>query len=97
MTPRGVWLLLGAIGGAKLGTIVIILWASRATDIAPLVAVTTWYWLVVAAVLVASPVLFRVRLRRVRAKRERLRRAEWMLLEEPAPPPRSPMRSTHRS
>ena len=35
--------------------------------------------LIVPALLCAGPLLFRYRLLRVRAKRERLRRAEWML------------------
>ncbi len=78
-TPRGVWLLLGAIGGAKLGAIAVVVWSSRSAEAGVLVGVTTWYWLVVAGALLAGPLLFRRRLRRARAKREALRRAEWML------------------
>ena len=73
------WLMLGAIGGAKLGAIAVVVWSSRSTEAGVLVGVTTWYWLVVAAALLAGPLLFRLRLRRARAKREALRRAEWLL------------------
>ena len=73
------WLLLGAIGGAKLEAIAVVVWSSRSTEAGVLVGVTTWYWLVVAAALLAGPLLFRLRLRRARAKREALRRAEWLL------------------
>ena len=73
------WLLLGAIGGAKLGAIAVVVWASRSAEAGVLVGVTTWYWLVVTGALLAGPLLFRLRLLRARAKREALRRAEWML------------------
>ena len=82
-TTRYVWLLLGSIAFAKLGTILIIVWASRPGEVAALVTATTWHWLPIAGALLAGPILFRVRLRRVRAKREALRRAEWMLPEAP--------------
>jgi hypothetical protein len=41
--------------------------------------VTTWYYLAVPIFAVSGPLLFYMRLRRVRARRERLRRAEWMV------------------
>ena len=84
-TTRYVWLLLGSIAFAKLGTILIIVWASRPGEVAALVTATTWHWLPIAGALLAGPVLFRLRLRRVRAKREALRRAEWMLPEGVVP------------
>ncbi len=79
--PRGVWLLLGAIAGAKLATLTVVLWLSWSPEAGLLAAVTVWHWLPLAAALLAGPVLFRVRLRRVRARREALRRAEWLLPE----------------
>ena len=86
-TTRGVWLLLGSIAGAKLGTVLVIVAASRSAEVLPLVTATIWYWLPVAGALLAGPILFRLRLRRVRAKRDRLRRAEWMLPDGPDPAP----------
>jgi hypothetical protein len=78
-TPRGVWLLLGAIAAAKLSTLGVVLWLSWSPEAGVLAAATVWHWLPVAAVLLSGPILFRWRLRRVRARREALRRAEWMV------------------
>lgn len=77
--PRGVWVLLGAIAAAKLSTLAVVLWLSWSPEAGLLAALVTWHWLPVAAVLLSGPVLFRVRLRRVRARRDALRRAEWMV------------------
>lgn len=73
----GPWLLLATIAGAKAATLVLILWVSRSHGEAGLIAVTTWPWLAVAAALLAGPLLLRLRLRRVRARRTALLRAEW--------------------
>jgi hypothetical protein len=78
-TPKNVWLLLGTIGAAKLGTLVVILWASHSLGSVALIVVTIWPWFVVAGMLIAGPALFRYRLRRVRAKREQLWREEWTI------------------
>jgi hypothetical protein len=88
-TPRAVWLLLGTIAAAKLGTVVVVLWLSHSLPALALVGATVWFWLPVAAALLAGPLLFRRRLRRVRARREALRRAEWML-DDPRPAPARP-------
>jgi hypothetical protein len=42
------------------------------------VLISTWYWIFPAAVVLGGPVLYRYRLRRVRARRAKLIRAEWM-------------------
>lgn len=80
-TTRGVWLLVGTIAVAKLATLGIMLWASRTPETGVLIGVTLPPWLLAAAVLLAGPVLFRLRLRRIRARRAQLRRAEWLLRE----------------
>jgi hypothetical protein len=77
--PPSVWPLIWTIYFAKLATIVLIIWASHSYETAALVAATTWPWLVLAVALGAGPLLFHLRLRRVRARRELLERAEWML------------------
>jgi len=79
--PRGVGLLVGTIAAAKLATLGIVVWASRTPETGVLIGVTLPPWLLAAAVLLAGPVLFRLRLRRVRARRAQLRRAEWLLPE----------------
>ncbi|HEY7031160.1 MAG TPA: hypothetical protein VH482_07540 [Thermomicrobiales bacterium] len=84
-TPPSVWLLIWTIYLAKLATVVLIIWASHSYETTALVAATTWPWLVVAGVLGLGPLLFHLRLRRVRTKRELLKRAEWMLTSDPAP------------
>lgn len=80
-TPRGVWLLIGTIAAAKLTTLGIVVWASRTPETGVLIGVTLPPWLLATTLLLAGPVLFRLRLRRVRARRARLHRAEWMLPE----------------
>ncbi|MER3439030.1 MAG: hypothetical protein C4346_16375 [Chloroflexota bacterium] len=75
----GVWLLIWTIYGAKLATLVLVLWAAHDGQAFTLVIATTWPWLVLAAALGAGPLLFHIRLRRVRARREQLRQAEWSL------------------
>src|SRR5688572_25219157 len=76
------WLLVWTIIVAKAGTILLILWAAHDFETGILLAATSWLWLGLIAVICASPLLFRIRLRRVRAKREALRRSEWMVGEE---------------
>ena len=80
-SPFSAWLLIWTIAIAKLLTLVLILWASHSVEARTLVAATTWPWLLAAALLLGGPLLFRYRLRRVRAKRDQLRRAEWLLDE----------------
>ncbi len=76
------FLLVGTIVAAKLATIVVILAMGRSAEAGALVAATTWHWAIVLAALVAAPVAYAVRLRRVRARRAELLRAEWSV--EPA-------------
>lgn len=78
-TTIGVWALVWTIFVAKLATLVFVLLAAHSFQAAALVSATTWPWLVIAVALAVSPLLFRYRLRRVRAKRRRLLQAEWML------------------
>lgn len=75
----GAWLLVWTVLLAKLGTVGLIVWASRSAETIALLVVTTWPWLAIMGALGAGPLLFRYRLRRVRARRARLQRAEWML------------------
>jgi hypothetical protein len=83
----GVWYLLGAIVVAKLATIGVVLWLAWSGESGLWAAVTTWHWMVVGGALLAGPILFRLRLWRVRARRDELRRAEWMI--DQATPDRS--------
>ena len=83
------WILVGTVIGAKIATIVVIMAVSWNADTGGMVAATNWHWLPLIGALTAAPLGFWIRLRRVRARRDRLRRAEWMLDEAPAPPARA--------
>lgn len=78
----GAWTLVWTLVAMKIITIVIVILAARKAEAGTLFAVITWHWLVVLGALLAAPVLFRVRLRRVRARRESLMLAEWMVEDE---------------
>jgi hypothetical protein len=79
------WLLVWTIVGAKAATVVAILAFSWSMETGGFVLATQWHWLPLLGALVAAPAVFALRLRRVRARREALRRSEWML--DPAPLP----------
>ncbi|MGH2560822.1 MAG: hypothetical protein ACRDJH_17295 [Thermomicrobiales bacterium] len=74
-----VWVFLWTLFAFKMATVGAILWASRGWEAGALLTATTWPFLVIPAAAVAGPVAFSIRLRRVRRRREQLRRAEWML------------------
>jgi len=83
------WILVGTVVGAKIATIVIIMALSWNAEAGGIVAAMNWHYLAAVGVLVAGPVGYWMRLRRVRARREQLRRAEWMVDDAPAPPARA--------
>ena len=76
-TSFGAWTLVWVLYGAKLATIVLVVWAEHSYRTAVFVTVTTWFWLGPLLALGASPLLFRFRLRRVRARRAALIVSEW--------------------
>ena len=84
------WLLVGTVAGAKLATILVVVWLAWSPEAGLLVAVTSWAWVVLGAALLAGPVAWRVRLRRVRARRAALLRAEWMVEGDGRLRPRAP-------
>jgi len=82
-------MMLGTIAVAKLTTLVIVLWLSHSRQALAMAVATTWFWAVVAALLCSGSLLFRWRLYRVRARREELRRGEWLLGDPPPVEPRA--------
>lgn len=77
----------------KLATVVLIFWHMGTVESATILGATLWYWFPVLGLLVSGPVLFRWRLRRVRARRDALRAAEWMVdLDHPLPSSQRPRR-----
>lgn len=63
----------------KVVTTVLIFVHLRSFDTFMFLAATFWYWIPIIGFLVAGPFLFRYRLLRLRARREQLRRSEWMI------------------
>ncbi len=76
------WGFLWVLFAFKLATVVLIFYHMHTFEVGLFLTATTWFWFPVLGALLAGPLLFRYRLRRVRAKREALRRAEWMLDHE---------------
>ena len=63
----------------KVATIILIFWHLRTWESGVILGATLWYWFPPLIILAAGPLLFYYRLRRVRARRDALRRAEWMI------------------
>jgi hypothetical protein len=89
-----VWGFLLALFIFKLVTVVVIFWQLRTWESGLILGATLWYFFPPLILLAAGPVFFYLRLRKVRAKREALRRSEWMLDDEqPLPTLEQPRRS----
>lgn len=73
------WGFLWVLFAFKIVTVGLIFWHLRTVQSGIIIGATIWYWFPLFGILLAGPLLFRYRLRRVRARREELRRAEWML------------------
>ena len=63
----------------KLATVILIFWHLRSWESGVILGATFWYWIPPLLLLGAGPVVFYYRLRKVRARREALRRSEWMV------------------
>jgi type VI protein secretion system component VasK len=69
----------------KMATVVAIFWAAGGSGEAGiLLSATTWPWLIIPGIVLFGWLAFHVRLRRVRARRRELQRAEWMVDEREA-------------
>lgn len=80
--PEGaaaVWGFLIALFMFKLVTVIVIFWYMHTLESGIILLSTFWYFIPPMIVLVAGPALFYYRLRKMRARREALRRAEWMI------------------
>ncbi|MFM8594651.1 MAG: hypothetical protein ACKOCK_09715 [Chloroflexota bacterium] len=72
------WALVVAITAAKIGTIVVILVYAWRAETGGWVALLNWHFFLLIGLLVAGPVAYYRRLRRVRARRALLIRQEWL-------------------
>lgn len=63
----------------------VVIWvvASRSAEASTILAGTHWFWLILPVVAVAGPLVYQVRLRRVRRRRRALQRAEWLVSSTP--------------
>jgi hypothetical protein len=72
-------MMIGALVIAKVGGLVIIFMIDPSEMAALFAVVSTWLWVVVLAILLSGPVAYAWRVRRVRARKAALQRAEWMV------------------
>jgi hypothetical protein len=82
---RGTWMMIGALLIGKIGGLVIIFMIDPSEMAALFAIVSTWLWVVVLAILLSSPVAYAWRVRRVRARKAALQRAEWTIEPSEAP------------
>lgn len=90
-TSFGAWTLVWVLYGAKVATVVLVVWAEQSYQSAVFVTITTWFWLGPLLALGAAPLLFRVRLRRIRARRAALIVSEWHVASPMAQDGRAPL------
>jgi hypothetical protein len=76
-----VWAFLLTLFFFKLATVVLIFWHMRTWEAGVFLGSTLWYFFPPLILLGAGPAIFYYRLRKVRARRDALRRAEWMETE----------------
>ncbi len=74
-----VWAFLWVLFAFKLATVGLIFWHLSTFETGVVLGATTWYWFPVMGVLAAAPVALHLRLRKMRARRAELLRAEWMV------------------
>ncbi len=75
---KTVWGFVWTLFGFKIVTIGVIWYAAAGSrESSDMIMATTWFWLLIPAVAIAGPLLYRYRLIRQRRRRETLRNAEW--------------------
>jgi hypothetical protein len=77
-----VWSFLLVLFFFKLATVALIFWQLRTWESGIILGSTLWFWFPPLLFLGAGPILFYYLLRKVRARREALRRSEWMISDE---------------
>ena len=74
-----VWGFLLVLFAFKVVTVALIFWHLQTFESGLILGATLWYWFPPLIALAAGPLIFYYRLRKVRARREALRRSEWMI------------------
>ena len=73
------WAFLWILLAFKLATVAMIFWADISAETGVLLSATTWYWSIIPILATAGPIIYRLRLRRLRRRRAQLQRSEWLL------------------
>jgi hypothetical protein len=81
-SAAAVWAFLLSLFVFKLATVILIFWHMQTWESGVILGSTLWYWFPPLLILGTGPALFYYRLRKVRARREALRRAELMISDE---------------
>ncbi len=83
-----VWAFVWILFAFKAATALII-WivASRSAEATSILAGTHWFWLILPMIAVAGPLVYQVRVRRVRRRVRVLRRSEWLVSSTPGMTP----------
>lgn len=63
----------------------LVIWvvASRSTEATTILGATHWFWLILPVIAVVGPLVYQVRVRRVRRRRRALQRSEWLVSSTP--------------
>ena len=78
----GLWAFVWILFGFKAIMLVAIVWfATRSSEDMSVLAATHWFFLLIPILAVAGPLMFQMRLRKVRRKRAALQASEWMVDE----------------
>lgn len=73
------WAFIWVLFAFKMATIGIIFWKNPGHLTSIMLVATTWFWLLIPAVALAGPLMFRWRLVKLRRRRAALRQSEWLL------------------
>lgn len=79
--PRGVLLLAASIAIAWIALVAAVFVVDFSGLSVVFVLVASWTWVLGGGLLVAGPLLYQIRLRRVRSRRAELQRSEWLVNE----------------
>jgi hypothetical protein len=74
---QSLWMFLWVLFGFKVVSVGVLIWWIEWDEFVYLVGLTTWPWIAIPGLAISGPILNRLRLRRVRRKREALRQAEF--------------------
>jgi hypothetical protein len=77
------WAFIWTLFAFKMASVAVLLYWIGPGEFLYLVGLTTWPWLVIPGIALAGPIGYRLRLRRMRKRRDALRRAEFSTAQTP--------------